>query len=78
MTAKHIGLGVRFGGRCGVCGRHTGTRDFELAKTALYKRSDGKFCPVHPECAHGVVKNKIGGGVVYRSEPDYSIEVEVA
>ena len=74
MKATHKGLGVKFGGACGVCGRDTGKREFERAVTALYQREDGKFIPVHPECAGGQTKNS--NGVKYRVAPKDSIEVE--
>lgn len=76
MQAKHMGLGVKYGGRCGVCGRDTGSRPFEMAVTALYKREDGKFTPVHPHCAGGATKNAVGGGAKYKREPEGVIEVQ--
>ena len=76
ISAKYVGLGVKFGGACGVCGRDTGTRDFERAATALYKRADGRFVPVHPACAGGSTKSRIGGGIAWRQQPHDTIEVE--
>lgn len=73
MKAKHLGLGVKFGGRCAVCGRETGNREFEKAQTSLYKKADGTFAVVHPTCAGGSTKNS--GGVKYRIEPKAEIEV---
>ncbi len=75
MKAIHKGLGVKFGGNCLICHRATGSRPFEMATTSLYKLDNGKFGPVHPECAGGRVKNKIGGGPVYRMEPSNEIEI---
>lgn len=69
MIAKHIRLGVKFDGSCAICGRPTGSRAFELEQTSLYRRSDGKFCAVHPQCAGGKTKSRVGGGVAYRLEP---------
>lgn len=75
MIAEHKGLGVKFGGKCAVCGRDTGSRPYEMAATALYKTDAGKFLVVHPTCAGGGTKNKIGGGIVYRREPRETIEI---
>jgi hypothetical protein len=75
MKATHKGLGVRFGGRCAVCGRHTGDRDYERAATSLYRREDGRFVVVHPACAGGRTKTRVGGGCAYRTQPNATIEV---
>lgn len=75
MAAKHVGLGVKFGGRCLVCARETGNRDFEKAATSLYKLDSGKFGVVHPSCAGGATKHAVGGGTKYRTEPQGQIEV---
>lgn len=76
MKATHKGLGVKFGGCCLVCRRNTGAREFEMARTSLYKLDNGKFGAVHPECAGGSTKTKIGGGgTVYRREPAEVIEI---
>ena len=77
MKAKHMGLGVKFGGRCAVCDRPTGERDFEKAATSLYKLANGTFLVVHPACAGGRTKNAVGGGTKYRTEPNSEIEVQV-
>jgi hypothetical protein len=75
MRAEHKGLGVRFGGCCLVCGRATGNRDWEKAGTSLYKLANGKFGAVHPACAGGSTKHKVGGGTAYSQEPAAFIEV---
>lgn len=74
MTLNHKGLGVKFGGRCPVCNGDTGNRDFEKEKTALYRSQDGRFFPVHPECAGGSTKSAVGGGIKYRNEPKAVVE----
>lgn len=76
MKARHIGLGVRCPGFCGVCGKDTGHGEFNLQQTALYKREDGRFCPVHASCAGGLTKTAIGGRLKYRREPRDEIEVQ--
>lgn len=76
MKITHKGLGVKFGGRCAVCGRPTGDRDFEKAKTSLYKRESGGFAVVHPECAGGRTTSRVRGGVAYSVAPDDVLEVE--
>ena len=78
MTAEHKGLGVKYGGKCGVCGQDTGSREFEKAATSLYKTEDGKFLPVHPTCAGGRTKTKINGGIVYARQPEGVIEIDSA
>jgi hypothetical protein len=75
MKARHVGLGVKFGGNCLVCGRPTGN-SYEMASTSLYKLDNGKFGVVHPRCAGGSTKNACGGGgVKYKTEPASVIEV---
>jgi len=74
VKATHIRLGVKFGGRCPICKRDTGSRSWELSQTALYRSADGKFHPVHPKCAGGSTKSKVGGGAAYRQEPKKEIE----
>ncbi len=76
MRATHKGLGVKFAGQCEICGTSTGTREFEKAQTALYKRDDGKFVVVHPICVGGKTKGKVNGGTAYRVAPPDTIEVE--
>lgn len=76
VKARHMGLGVKFGGNCAVCGRHTGNREFEKAATALYKTEHGKFVVVHPACAGGKTKHAVGGGIKYRDSPDSTIDID--
>jgi hypothetical protein len=76
MKAKHVGLGVRYGGRCLVCGQATGSRPWELAQTSLYKLENGKFGVAHPRCAGGQTKSRVGGGTAYRVEPQDEIEIQ--
>jgi hypothetical protein len=75
MQYTHKGLGVKFGGRCLICGKDTGSRDWERALTALYKSEAGKFAPVHPECAGGRTKNAVGGGAKYSTEPAETLDI---
>jgi len=73
MKAHHVGLGVKFGGKCLVCGRQTGEREFEKSATSLYRLANGKFGAVHPACANGSTKNS--NGTKYRVEPDSVIDI---
>jgi hypothetical protein len=75
MKATHVGLGVKFGGVCAVCGSHTGSRAFELDATSLYRTEEGKYVVVHPSCAGGRTKSRVGGGVTYRTAPKATITI---
>jgi hypothetical protein len=76
MTAKYVGLGVKFAGRCLVCGTDTGSREWEKQGTLLYKKENNKFGVAHPRCANAQIKTKVGGGVALRVQPDETIEVQ--
>lgn len=75
MTITHKGLGVKFGGCCPICKSDTGSRDFEKAKTALYRSEEGKFFAVHPECVGGSTKSAVQGGIKYRTEPKSTVQI---
>lgn len=77
MTTSYsvVRLGAKFPGRCVSCGSETGARAFELAVTILLKGGDGKYAVAHPRCLGLQTKNKIGGGVVMRSELPPTVEV---
>lgn len=71
-TYKHVRLGARFAGHCLICGRTTGSRDFELARTSLYQSAEGKHGVVHPICAGGTTKS---GGTAYRTAPRGTLDI---
>jgi hypothetical protein len=71
MRAKVLGLGVKYGGRCVVCGCDTGSRAWELAQTMLLRYDDGHYGVAHPVCCHAKVKTRVGGGVVLVDAPSY-------
>lgn len=74
MKYRVCGLGAKYGGKCVVCGQDTGSRSWELAKTALLKSEAGKFAVAHGNCI-GETKSAVGGGVKWRKEPQSEIEV---
>jgi hypothetical protein len=74
MKAKVLGLGVRYEGRCVVCGRLTGTAPYQLRETVLLRLTDGKYRVAHPGCIGGWVRHKVSRGPVLEGAPE---EVEV-
>lgn len=78
MKAKLITLGVKFEGCCPLCGQRTGSRPWELASTALYKREDGRWLAVHPRCAGGSTRTRVAGGVAWATPARVTIDVPEA
>lgn len=72
MTATVVKLGVRFAGRCVVCGRHTGDRPFEMEDTLLVL-VEGKHRVAHPSCAGGATKGRVQGGRAYAGPETFEV-----
>ena len=65
MRLKVLGLGVRYPGRCPICGQMTRSQDWAMREKTVLLRGDGRYYAAHLECVGGKVRHRVRGDTEY-------------